>query len=638
MPLRAEYRRDFSRAAAPEPPVSRVGVRRFEARDSQGVMRTVSIDPANFRCPVLAGELADELVELARDTRFGRAAAGNYARAIGQLCRYVDQHAPAADRASLARAEPDLHAVLTAWVQALAAAHRPGSRTPAVLALAVRTLIARRIEHPARPVAGLVPRWIEGAVGIRRGETAELDEFTRADKLALVRAAWSDLHAVEQRLARGRAMAAEGSDPRIGGWLDPANLLWALAGSEVSAAQIAENLPACSAWPTALLEVMPGRLHPATARWQLLRALLRMIYPHNIDLHCFRVLLMAGTGASSEEVTGLNTDDVEFQPRGALVDFTKGRARAHRRRSFASPEPGGVGTDAVLVPNRPRLDVSDLLRRLHEATGPIAARAGLDPAPLFVRASLAAGYKLQFGRFEGARCKCGFDDWVAEQGLKLSGRVDIRRLRKSTKVEKALTYRGRVSEIADDHSVEVFRGHYAHGTTLHVIAGGVVTGAQQRWLAKALEPGPLVLTAEALRPEAQPATSAAAGLSAKEIEQLRSGELDMGISSCRDPFSSPFGKQGAPCPVAPLRCLECRHALVLPSNLPQLLLFADHLERLRARLAPRHFHELWGQSSANLQAVLKARTEAELSLARRQIAEQEIELHLPLSARVEFDT
>lgn len=60
---------------------------------------------------------------------------------------------------------------------------------------------------------------------------------------------------------------------------------------------------------------------------------------------------------------------------------------------------------------------------------------GLDPAPLFVRASPASGYKLAISRFEGARCKCGFegacckcgfDDQVAEQGLALPGLIDIR--------------------------------------------------------------------------------------------------------------------------------------------------------------------------------------------------------------------
>jgi hypothetical protein len=181
----------------------------------------------------------------------------------------------------------------------------------------------------------------------------------------------------------------------------------------------------------------------------------------------------------------------------------------------------------------------------------------------------------------------------------------------------------------------VFHGHYAHGTTLKVIAGHVITSAQQRWFDEALA-GPNVLTADAEQALNDTAAKAV-GLTAEQVAQLRDGTLDMGVSACRDPFDSPFGKAGDLCPVAPLRCLECRHALVLPSNLPQLLLLADHLDRLRTRLTPQHFHALWGQSHTNLKAVLADRTPTEIELARKQIAAGEADLHLPLSAHVEFD-
>ncbi|MER6384809.1 hypothetical protein [Streptomyces sp. NPDC001250] len=43
---------------------------------------------------------------------------------------------------------------------------------------------------------------------------------------------------------------------------------------------------------------------------------------------------------------------------------------------------------------------------------------------------------------------------------------------------------------------EVFRGHYAHGTTLRMISGNVITAAQSRWFNKALE-GPIWLSEDA---------------------------------------------------------------------------------------------------------------------------------------------
>jgi hypothetical protein len=218
----------------------------------------------------------------------------------------------------------------------------------------------------------------------------------------------------------------------------------------------------------------------------------------------------------------------------------------------------------------------------------------------------------------------------------VAGPVDIRRLRKSGKVEKAIAYRGRISDVADDHSVEVFRGHYAHGTTLRVIAGDVVAAAQRRWFDQA-QAGPLLLDAEGAASLSEPGAGAALGLSEADVEALRTGAMDMGVSNCTDPFDSPYGRTGRLCPVAPTRCLECRNAVILPSNLPQLLLFQAHLEQLGLRLAPAHFHALWGQARANLNQVIAARTPGEIAEARRQSQQQGQTLRLPLGARAEFD-
>ena len=147
-----------------------------------------------------------------------------------------------------------------------------------------------------------------------------------------------------------------------------------------------------------------------------------------------------------------------------------------------------------------------------------------------------------------------------------------------------------------------------------------------------------MLSAQAEQSLQDPKVAGVLGLDPHEVEALRSGQLDMGVTDCADPFASPFGRPGQLCPVAPLRCLECRNAFVLPSNLPQLLLFADHLERLALRLEPRHFHALWGQSRVNLAEVLKTRTDAEIVAARRHITESNVALHLPLASHVEFDT
>ena len=79
-----------------------------------------------------------------------------------------------------------------------------------------------------------------------------------------------------------------------------------------------------------------------------------------------------------------------------------------------------------------------------------------------------------------------FGDWLAAAGVAVDGPPDIRRLRKSTKVEKAIAFGGRIADAANDHHEEVFRGHYAQGTTLRVMSGRVITtpkttGSPKRW-------------------------------------------------------------------------------------------------------------------------------------------------------------
>lgn len=222
-------------------------------------------------------------------------------------------------------------------------------------------------------------------------------------------------------------------------------------------------------------------------------------------------------------------------------------------------------------------------------------------------------------------------------GVSVAGKMDIRRLRKSTKVEKTIAFRGLVSDAADDHTEQVFWGHYAHGTTLRTMAGHTITRAQTDWLQRALA-GPVVLDEQAAGQLGDPEVRDTLGLDAKQAEDIVQGELDMGVSSCRDPYQSPYSPAGELCAVAPLRCLECTNAFILPSNLPQLLLFAEHLESLAARLDPRVFNRAWGQSRTNLNAVLADVLPADLERARRQITDQGLRLQLPLSSSVEFDS
>ncbi|MFE0695681.1 hypothetical protein [Streptomyces sp. NPDC058869] len=610
--------------------MSRIGIRKVTAARASGEKITSMIDPRSFACSTLAAELADEWVELASAAALGISSVNAYRRTVINFCEHVDSTVPRPRSASFARGEPDLHFAVTEWLRLLPAQYKTGSRDPGWSAGRLRSLIARRIEHPDREVVGHLHGWVKGSVGLSRGETEELDEFTRADKKRLVQAAWADRLATEARIRAGWALAATGTDPAEGGWDVPANLLWALAHNAWTCKEISSNLPTWRLMPAPLRDLVPADISPSVGMRVLLRFLVRQLFPHNLDLHSYRILLMAATGRASEEVSGLREDDVEFGTRSVMIDFSKRRARHEARQAFSSADDA-----SVLLPSKPRLDAAEIIRGLLVLTRPLAEQAGITPVPLFLRAAVH-NYTMTIRPFEGHLEGATLPDWMASQRVSVTGPVDIRRMRKSGKVEKAIAFKGRISDIADDHSEETFRNHYAHGTTLRVIAGNVIATAQQRWFDQAIN-GPIVLTPEDEESLEDPDTAAALGLSAEDIDQLRSGQLDMGVSSCKDPFDSPFGRAGQLCPVAPTRCLECRNAFVLPSNLPQLLLFAAHLERLQLRLSPQHFHALWGQSRVNVLAAINARTDAELAQARQQITDQGLTLRLPLGTQVEFD-
>ena len=81
-----------------------------------------------------------------------------------------------------------------------------------------------------------------------------------------------------------------------------ANLRWAIENEIVTTRGINAHLPPVDEWPAALLDLLPPDAPRNNWRRTLLCVLARMLYPSTLDLHGFRVLLMAATGHTSEEV------------------------------------------------------------------------------------------------------------------------------------------------------------------------------------------------------------------------------------------------------------------------------------------------------------------------------------------------
>ncbi|MFG3227617.1 hypothetical protein ACGF07_22935 [Kitasatospora sp. NPDC048194] len=529
---------------------------------------------------------------------------------------------------------------VAAWERTLPSGFAPSSMRPAILAGAIRVLIRRRVEHPDRPVAPRIEAFARSGTGVPIGENNELDEFSRKEKQALVRGAWAAVIALEKRLAAGWDLAAQGRHPDDGSWMSLRDLLWGLAHGAITPHDIHEHLPVPRLWPQELIGCIrkPDGTLPRASKTALDRWLVAQLWPTSFDLHAFRVLLMDATGHAPEEVSGLREDDVEFVPGGVRLTLVKKRAKRRYYRSFkddSSLEMADV-VETEEFKDRPRREPSAVVRRLMAVTENARLRAGNPDRKLFMRATVDVDLTLKFDEWSPEAPQARFSEWLRRNQITVSGSTDIRRLRKSTKVEKVVVSRGHIADAADDHYEETFKGHYAQGTTLRVISAEVINSAQEHWFRKAVD-GPTVLTSQAADAAEDTTKLQALGLTEKQAGDLVQGELDMGVTHCTNPYDSPFSPAGELCAVAPLRCLECRNAWVMPSQLPQLLLFKDHLDRLRQRLNPVQFTALWGQSYTNLTAVLDDRTEAEITMARKHIAEGGIHLDLPLAAHVEFD-
>jgi len=640
MPLRGDYT-PAAVVPIPAPRLDRIGPRTITAR-VQASTKTGSrtINPSDFRCSKLVAELADELVLQVELKRWTKGYVDGHARAIILFAQYVDANVDRPQDVSLGMKGTDLAPVVRDFGRRLPAAYPVGSQKPSNLMYSLNVLI-RGVG--GRDGAVVQPGLLTVASRhvLPLGKSSELDEFKRAETRVLARAAWGHLHALERRMARVQTLIDQAHfHPDEHGWLDLASILRALERGETTLGRIKDEFPRERArWFDAQLALhaqvlelsefphVPG----SPARYTMARALASLLYPTEFDMHAFRVLLACSTGHAPEEISTLCLSETEFTPHGVRLRLSKPRGKQVRHREFSAK----VDT---IHPEGRSLNVAYIIRRLLAVTQKVRAVAeGAEGDRLFLCAKVFKDYSIRVASYDSETASVEFPHWVQRHGLDISRPHDIRRIRKSTKVQKVIARGGSIEDAADDHSVSTFLGHYAHGTTLRTMSGGVITRAQGKWLDRALK-GPVVLDQQSVEALSTPQNREAMDLTEEQAEQLRDGYLDMGVTGCRNPRRSPYAKkEGDLCPVAPLSCLECGNAFILPSNLPQLLLFSDFLGGVRNRLTPEHFALNWGQRQTNLSAVLAERTPAEVEAARRQIAEDGITLQIPLTAFTEFD-
>ncbi|MFE2972778.1 hypothetical protein ACFXKC_56530 [Streptomyces sp. NPDC059340] len=651
MPRRGE-RKPRVRSSVPEPlptrEPDRVGIRAL-TWTRRGVTARRTVDPAKYRCSTLAAQLADEWITYTR--AMARSDGGvDLAQAVRSFAKFVDKHLPTLGMdpagARLDGHEMDLVEVIHAWEEDLRQQHGLRSNSPHVKTSCLLTLIEQRaLKDTGIPEALRLRAQAPPAYPPRRGEP--LDEFSNAERIALRDAARDAVRGLEARLARGRQLLARGVDPREGGWHEPANLVWAAAHPrlltvEVLKPQFPQNV---LSWPEPVKDLLPaasdGTLLKRGFRY-LVAELGALLFPTEMDLQAFRVLLLLGmSDTSPEELHDLQLPDIEFTDGG--VRLVQRKDRAHRVRADLHPDPGPEEGAAEFAGDG-AWDVPGLLRRLLAATE-LSREVFPDAEPwlfLAVERRLRGVLDAEVAQFKNRGRR--FGGWIAQQRdatgkpLDISRPFEIRRLRKTTKVVRAVALGGTVSDLAgDDHHIEVYRMHYAHGTTAHILAGRAINRAQ-KWVFERMSTAarPVLVTEEAEKHLEKPEVAEDLGLEIEQAKALRSGDLDMGLVNCRNPYASPHRKDAKVCHVAPAMCMLCRNAVVFTSQIPRLLLLSDHIERMRTTLAPPHWQALWGRQAAALAEVFAECADL-VPDARREIAELGLRLHLPLGMRTEFD-
>ena len=245
-----------------------------------------------------------------------------------------------------------------------------------------------------------------------------------------------------------------------------------------------------AAWPAAVRQMLGASTGHRHGRFGLMMAAGGLLFPCEQDLHPFRVLLLlAMADCTPEELAGLTLDSIEFSD--GAVRLRQAKARAGRVRIRLHP-PAGPPADGDRVHHGSgNWDIPGLIRRLLAVTA--ASRETFEAGDWLFLAVEARDYDTRLGA-QAARFKQDgrrFTHWIAahpgEAGAPpaISAPHDARRLRKTAKTTRVAALGGTLTDLAgDDHHVEVFRGHYAHGTTAHVLAARAVNAAQDKVFAE----------------------------------------------------------------------------------------------------------------------------------------------------------
>jgi hypothetical protein len=587
-----------------------------------GKMKSACIDPNRYVAARLVAELADVWKEAAEHLDL---TPGTVSRLGGVIRRVGEFLTDRSDRfLTLSGDGAEVARRLHDWESAMVVRYPPPSIHAKDLGMELRNHVSRYLQSHG-VFEGVLVDWANAWVlDGSPWEGLPLDEFSNNERLQLEQTCRTIVRDTEERLARGNTLLTAGRDPCRHGWNRVENVLWALRNLPYD-----ESFHAHLAGPRRALngcdvDRESGFNRDARLKARpLTTAVGAYLTPEDEYLLAIRVLLHLQTGWAPEESGQLLRSDIEFGESSVRVRATKLRAQRIRWHTLSSAPQPPWGWKA-----------GDLIRRAADALQ--HAHALTPDEPLFwvtgirsVRDRRSDEYPQYCVRARYFGSTNSLNKLVHRYGLTISEPHDMRRLRKTVKSARAALLGTLSGAAGDDHSVEVFRGHYAQTTTVHTIAAQTVLRAQRKVLERASN-GPTFIDATAADVAARPTDSDVAAVATSVAEESPT-EQQLTLSACRDPYDPPVGETGSLCHASPSLCLQCRNAVIFRDHLPRLVVYRDVLDDIEKTMSPIQFSEVYGQQRVNIDAVLSEFTIDHIEGARQQAAH----LHRPLGQRAE---
>ncbi|MCW1824998.1 hypothetical protein OLG66_29195 [Mycobacterium senegalense] len=587
-----------------------------------GRFRSASIDPTKYVAARLVSELADAWKAYAETASLSPGTVVRHACVTRKLGDYLTADADrfltmSGDGAAVAKRLHD-------WESAMVAKFPPPSVHAKDLGVELRNQVHRYLQSNAI-THGVLTDWANGNVlDGRPSQAIPLDEFSNGERLQLEQTCRQIVRETEERLAHGDSLLRQGRDPRKHGWDCVQNLLWALRNlpyEDEFRDHLVGKRRQVDPWEIDALSAT-RRVNGAGTRPPLLYAVGTLLVPDPEYQLAIRVLIHLQTGWSPEETLGLRRTDVEFSHDRVRVRATKARAqriRWHVLNATSEAQPWGWKAGDLLR------RAAHAMRHGHALTpneqqfwmiGCRSARDRLDHE--------YPHYIIRPNQFNHTLGKL-----VEDHGLSISKPHDMRRLRKTVKSARAALLGTLAGAAGDDHSVEVFRGHYAQTTTVHTIAAQTVLRAQQKVLHRASQ-GPALVTAAAAEIAQNPTPSEFTEIAASVAAETPT-EQELTIAACRDPLDAPFQEKGVLCHASPSMCLQCRNAIVFRDHLPRLIAYKEALNSIENNMAPVVFSEIYGQQRVNIDAILAEFPPEHIDAARRA----PVHVHRPLGQRAQ---